>query len=60
MRVTNLPASYAEHAPASCRRLQALIAETYGISAYHVHMARDWTNRDGARAYAVLKVANEI
>ena len=59
MRATKLPASYAEHAPASCHQLQALIAETYGISTAHVHMARGWINRDGTRAWAFLEVANE-
>ena len=59
MRVANLPASCAEHAPASCHQLPVMIAETYGLNAYHVHMARDWLKRDGARAWAFLEVADE-
>ena len=44
MRVTNLPAPYAEHAPASFHQLQNLIAETYWVQTYRVQMAKDWMN----------------
>ncbi len=59
MRVTNQPASYAEHAPASCHQLQNLIAETYGVQTNHAHMAKDWLDRDRTRAWAFLEVTRE-
>ena len=55
----NRPASFSEHAPASCRQLQNVIAATYGVQTYHVHMAKDLMNRDRARAWAFLEVTDE-
>ena len=58
-RVTNLPASYADHAPASATQLHDLILNNYGIDAYHVHTPTRWTNRDRTHALAFPEVANE-
>ena len=59
LRVANLPAAFAEHAPAICGQLQANLNETYGVNAQRVHMARDWVNRRGDRAWAFIELGSE-